>query len=91
MTDLGNQNKKNEKKNENKKIIINHCPARELDLEYLQMEHIHNAEDKEHGYQPFAIKHLQNYQTIVNYSESENPVPTNFDANKIFPTSSSSR
>ncbi|MBL0358403.1 MAG: hypothetical protein IPP72_16775 [Chitinophagaceae bacterium] len=37
------------------------------------------------------IKHLQNYQTIVNYSESENPVPTNFDANKIFPTSSSTK
>ena len=66
MTDLGNQNKKNEKKNENKKIIINHCPARELDLEYLQIEHIDNPEDKEHGYQPFAINHLQNYIPIYN-------------------------
>ena len=49
MTDLGNQNngrneknngrneKNNEKNNEKKKIKINQCPARELDLEYLQM------------------------------------------------------
>jgi hypothetical protein len=67
MTDLGNQNNgRNEKNNENKKIKINQCPARELDLEYLQMEYLDIQEDKEHGYQPFAIKDLQNYIPIYN-------------------------